>query len=94
MCTLAVVSFLLDGNTNIKQTAYLFHVYRKGAGGLTLWAGSRANLLVLVLIERTENKATLWTVVFDHAQLWQDSSGTGNYTAGTDQLIQVELPVK
>ena len=72
---------------------HLLHVDVKGAVRLTLWTGRRLHLLLLALVERTQHEATLDTVILDHVQLREDSSAAGHHTSGTDQLVQVELPV-
>lgn len=71
---------------------YLFHVDFKGANRLTLWAGAGLHLLVLGLEEGPQDEAALATVVLDHAELRQDPCAARHYTAGSDQLVQVQLP--
>ena len=72
--------------------SYLFHVDLKGSVGLALGTGSRLYLLVLSLVERTQDETAAKTVVLDHVQLWQDPRAARHDTARTDQLVQVELP--
>lgn len=72
--------------------SYLFHVDFKGANRLTLWAGTRLHLLVLGLEERPQDEAALATIVLDHAELRQDPCAARHHTAGSDQLVQVQLP--
>ena len=74
------------------QYSYLFHVDLKRSVGLALGTGSRLHLLVLSLVEWTQDEATVKTVILDHVQLWQDPRAARHDTARTDQLVQVELP--
>lgn len=75
-----------------KHISYLFHVDFKGAKRLTLWTGTSFHLLVLGLEKGSQDEAALAAVVFDHAELRQDPCATRHYSAGADQLIQVQLP--
>lgn len=72
---------------------HLLHVDLKGPSRLALRAGARLYLLVLRLAERPQYKVALATVVLDHAELGQDSGAAGHHATGTDQLVQVQLPV-
>ena len=60
---------------------------------MTFWTGARLDLRVLGLVERTQHKATLVTVVAYDTELGQDSCDTCNYTVGANELVQVELSV-
>ena len=44
------------------------------------------------LVKWTQDEAAAKTVVLDHVQLGEDPRAAGHDTAGTDQLVQVELP--
>ena len=82
-------------NCCIRQTrspAHLLHVDLKGSIGLALRTGPRFHLLVLLLVERGQDEATAEAVVLDHAQLWQYPSAARHNSAGSDQLVQVQLP--
>jgi len=82
-------------NCCIRQTrlpAHLLHVDLKGSIGLALGTGPWFHLLVLPLVERAQDKATAEAVVLDHAQLWQNPSAARHNSAGSDQLVQVQLP--
>ena len=72
--------------------SYLLHVDLEGSIGLALGTSSWFHLLVLSLVERTQNEAAAKTVVLDHVQLGEDPRAAGHDTTGTDQLVQVELP--
>ena len=53
---------------------------------LTLWAGAGADLLLLVLVEWSQDVATLGAVVLHHVQLGQHRGGTRHNTTRPDQL--------
>lgn len=74
------------------STTHLLHVDLKGPLGLTLGAGARLHLLVLGLEERPQHKVTLAAVVLDHAELREDAGAAADHAAGSDQLVQMELP--
>ena len=71
---------------------YLLHIDLVGTVGLTLWAGGGPRLLILPLVERSQDEPTAEAVVLDHAQLRHDTSGTGHYTTSTNELVEVKLP--
>ena len=48
---------------------YLFHVDLKGSRRLAFRAPASLDLLVLLLVERTENEPATETVVLDHLEL-------------------------
>ena len=67
-----------------KGVSHLFHVDLEGSAGLALGAGPRPSLLVLSLVERTEDEPATETVVLDHAQLGEDVGGGRHDAAGPD----------
>lgn len=72
---------------------YLFHVDFKGASRLTLRTSTRLDFLVLTLIERTQDKATLKTVILDHVELREYPCTAGDHPTRPNQLVQMQLPV-
>ena len=73
---------------------HLLHVDLEGSIGLALWTGTRLDLLVVTLEERSQHEATLEAVVLHHAQLGEDPCGCRDNTTCTQQLVQVELPAR
>ena len=71
---------------------YLFHVDFKWPRGLALWTGAWLNLLILTLVEGSQDKATLEAVILDHIELWEDPSAAGHHTTRPDELVQMKLP--
>ena len=59
---------------------------------LALRTGTRLCLFLLVLVEGAEDVAALGAVELDHEELGQDATTAGDYSAGPDQLVQVQLP--
>lgn len=73
-------------------SSHLLHVDLEGTLRLTLGTGARLHLLVLGLEKGPQHKATLVTIVLDHAELREDAGAAADHTAGPDQLVQVKLP--
>lgn len=71
---------------------YLLHVDFKRTKRLTFWTGAWLYFLVLWLEKGAKDEVTLVTVVFDHAELGQNSRTAGYHSAGADQLVQMKLP--
>ena len=65
--------------------------YLERSLALALGTGSRFDFLALVLQERSQDVATLVTVVLDHAELRQNPGGASHHSARTDQLVQMQL---
>ena len=87
-----MMNYIISGMQPFPGDSYLLHVDLKGSIGLALRTSSRFHLLVLSLVEWTQDEAAAKTVVLDHVQLWEDPRAARHDTAGTDQLVQVELP--
>lgn len=77
---------------NTIKSPHLLHVYVEGSLRLALRTRAGFHLLSLRLEERPQHKATLVTVVLDHAELREHASAAADHTTGPDQLVQVELP--
>ena len=71
----------------------LLHIELKGPTGLTLGAGTRPRLLVLSLVEWTENEPTAEAVVLDHAELREDVGRSCHNSTGAYELVQMKLSV-
>ena len=70
----------------------LIHVDFKRATRLTFRTWTWFDFLISWLVEWTQDKWALRTVVFHHAQLGKDSSTTGYYATCSDKLVHVKLP--
>lgn len=81
-------------NNPLSLRTHLFHVDFKRSCGLTLGTWPGFDLLVLGLVEWSQNVVTLVTVVLDDTELGQHPRTTGHHPTGPDQLVQVKLSVK
>ena len=66
--------------------------YLERSLALALWASAWLGLGVLLLHEGPHNVRALVAVVLDDGELRKDPGGGGDHAAGTDQLVEVELP--